>query len=104
MREVESGAGAAVIANEAIKAADLRPLVRWLADQPSWSDFPIVLLMDRIGGPASDPEAARLVRLLGNVSFIERPFHPTTLISIVGSAVRGRRRRYQNPRHPAKPH
>src|SRR6202011_1764561 len=25
----------------------------------------------------------------------ERPFHPTTLVSIVGSAVRGRRRQYQ---------
>lgn len=95
VREVESGAGAAVISDDAIKTADLRPLVRWLAEQPSWSDFPIVLVMDRIGGPASDPEAARLVRLLGNVSFIERPFHPTTLISIVGSAVRGRRRQYQ---------
>ena len=32
---------------------------------------------------------------LGNVTFIERPFHPTTLVSIVGSAVRGRRRQYQ---------
>jgi PAS domain S-box-containing protein len=29
------------------------------------------------------------------VTFIERPFHPTTLVSIVGSAVRGRRRQYQ---------
>ena len=32
---------------------------------------------------------------LGNVTFIERPFHPTTLVSVVGSAVRGRRRQYQ---------
>ena len=34
--------------------------------------------------------------MLGNVTFIERPFHPTTLVSIVGSAVRGRRRQYQS--------
>ena len=33
--------------------------------------------------------------MLGNVTFIERPFHPTTLVSMVGSAVRGRRRQYQ---------
>lgn len=95
VREVESGAGAAVMSGAAIKSVDLQPLVRWLGEQPSWSDFPIVLLMDQIGGPERDPEAARLVQLLGNVSFIERPFHPTTLISIVGSAVRGRRRQYQ---------
>ncbi|MCO5132513.1 MAG: PAS domain-containing protein [Xanthobacteraceae bacterium] len=95
VREVESGAGVAVIDDEAIKTADLRPLVTWLTEQPSWSDFPIVLLRDRTGEPARDPEAARLVQLLGNVSFIERPFHPTTLISIVGSAIRGRRRQYE---------
>jgi PAS domain S-box-containing protein len=95
VREIESGAGAAVISGAAIKSVDLQPLVTWLAKQPSWSDFPIVLLMDRLGGPERDPEADRLVQLLGNVSFVERPFHPTTLISIVGSAVRGRRRKYQ---------
>ena len=37
----------------------------------------------------------RLGQVLGNVTFIERPFHPTTLVSVVGSAVRGRRRQYQ---------
>ncbi len=94
-REVESGAGLAVIAEEAIKTADLRRLVKWLNDQPSWSDFPIVLLTHQGGGPERNPDAARLGQALGNVTFIERPFHPTTLVSVVGSAVRGRRRQYQ---------
>jgi signal transduction histidine kinase/FixJ family two-component response regulator len=93
--EVEGGAGLAVIADEAIKTADLRGLMRWLNDQPSWSDFPIVLLTRQGGGPERNPDAARLGQVLGNVTFIERPFHPTTLVSIVGSAVRGRRRQYQ---------
>jgi PAS domain S-box-containing protein len=95
MHEVERGAGLAVIADEAIKTADLRGLVSWLNRQPSWSDFPIVLLTRQGGGPERNPDAARLGQLLGNVTFIERPFHPTTLVSIVGSAVRGRRRQYQ---------
>src|SRR4051812_36964953 len=95
MNEIEGGAGLAVVADEAIKTADLRALMRWLNDQPSWSDFPIVLLTRQGGGPERNPDAARLGRLLGNVTFIERPFHPTTLASIVGSAVRGRRRQYQ---------
>jgi len=95
MREIESGAGAAVIADEAIKSVDLQPLVKWLTEQPSWSDFPIVLLTRQGGGSERSPDAKRLARLLGNVSFIERPFHPTTLVTIVGSAVRGRRRQYQ---------
>src|SRR4030095_709761 len=84
-----------VIADEAIKTVDLRGLGSWLHDQPSWSDFPIILLTRQGGGPESNPDAARLGQLLGNVTFIERPFHPTTLISIVGSAVRARRRQYQ---------
>jgi PAS domain S-box-containing protein len=95
LRDVEAGAGLAVIAEEAIKTADLRGLVKWLGDQPSWSDFPIVLLTHQGGGPERNPDAARLGQALGNVTFIERPFHPTTLVSVVGSAVRGRRRQYQ---------
>ena len=95
MREIEGGAGLAVIADEAIKTADLRGLMRWLNDQPSWSDFPVVLLTHQGGGPERNPDAVRLGQVLGNVTFIERPFHPTTLVSIVGSAVRGRRRQYQ---------
>ena len=95
LHEIEGGAGLAVIADEAIKTADLRGLMHWLHAQPSWSDFPIVLLTRQGGGPERNPDAARLGRVLGNVTFIERPFHPTTLVSIVGSAVRGRRRQYQ---------
>ena len=95
LHEIEGGAGLAVIADEAIKTADLRGLVRWLNDQPSWSDFPIVLLTHQGGGPERNPDAMRLGQVLGNVTFIERPFHPTTLVSVVGSAVRGRRRQYQ---------
>ena len=93
--EIERGAGLAVIADEAVKTADLRGLVRWLNEQPSWSDFPIVLLTHQGGGPERNPDAVRLGQVLGNVTFIERPFHPTTLVSVVGSAIRGRRRQYQ---------
>ena len=95
LHEIESGAGLAVIADEAIKTADLRPLATWLNGQPPWSDFPFVLLTHQGGGPERNPDAARIGNALGNVTFLERPFHPTTLVSIVGSAVRGRRRQYQ---------
>jgi PAS domain S-box-containing protein len=95
LHEIESGAGLAVIADEAIKTADLRELVHWLNVQPSWSDFPFVLLTHQGGGPERNPDAVRLGQVLGNVTFIERPFHPTTLVSIVGSAIRARRRQYQ---------
>src|SRR6202021_1869430 len=89
------GRGPAGVREEGIKTPDLRGLMRWLNDQPSWSDFPIVLLTHQGGGPERNPDAMRLGQVLGNVTFIERPFHPTTLVSVVGSAVRARRRQYQ---------
>ena len=85
----------AIIANEAIDSADLRPLAMFLERQPSWSDFPIILLTRQGGGPERNPAAARLAEILGNVIFIERPFHPTTLASLVRTTIRGRRRQYE---------
>ncbi len=93
-REVSHEAGFAIIADEAIRGADLRPLVAILETQPPWSDFPIILLTQRGGGPERNPVAARLAEALGNVTFLERPFHPTTLASVARTAVRGRRRQY----------
>jgi DNA-binding transcriptional LysR family regulator len=52
-REIEGGAGLALIADEAMKTADLRGLVNWLNGQPPWSDFPIVLLTHQGGGPSA---------------------------------------------------
>ena len=45
--------------------------------------------------PRENPLAARLAEALGNVTFLERPFHPTTLASVVRTAIRGRRRQYE---------
>jgi two-component sensor histidine kinase len=38
---------------------------------------------------------ARLSGILGNVTFLERPFHPGTLVSLARTALRGRERQYQ---------
>ena len=93
--ELHKGAGLAIIADEAIDSADLRPLANCLERQPSWSDFPIILLTRHGGGPERNPAAARFAEILGNVNFLERPFHLTTLASVVRTAVRSRRRQYE---------
>lgn len=92
--ELAVGAGVAIVADEAMATADLRALVEMLSNQPPWSDFPIVLMTHRGGGPERNPTAARLAAILGNVTFLERPFHPTTMLSVARAAVRGRRRQY----------
>ena len=94
-RELELGAGLAVIAEEALYNADLSELVAWIEGQPPWSDFPFVLLAQRGGGLERNPGAGRLVAALGNVTFVERPFHPTTLVSVVQTSLRGRHRQYE---------
>jgi PAS domain-containing protein len=65
-----------------------------MKDQPPWSDLPIVLLTGR-GDAGAQSAAQRLQDILGNVNFLERPFHPTTLVSVARSALRVRRRQYQ---------
>jgi signal transduction histidine kinase len=92
--EMEKGAGFGLITEEALRTADLHPLARWIAAQPEWSDFPFILLTLRGGGLERNPEAARYLQTLGNVTFLERPFHPTTLVSLAQSARRARRRQY----------
>ncbi len=92
VRELLRGADAAVMTEEACRTDEIRDLAAWVASQPAWSDFPFILLTEHGGGLERNPAAARLTAILGNVSFLERPFHPTTLVSMVQTALRGRRR------------
>lgn len=84
----------ALVTEEALRSADLRAIAFWVEHQPPWSDLAFIVLTQRGGGPERNPGAARLSDVLGNVTFLERPFHPTTLISMVRSASMGRRRQY----------
>jgi signal transduction histidine kinase/ActR/RegA family two-component response regulator len=93
--ELKAGAAAALVVEEALTDSDMTSLVYWVDSQPPWSDFPFVVLSARGGGPERNPAAVRLLQALGNVSFLERPFHPTTLVSIVQAAFRGRTRQYE---------
>ncbi|MGJ8573124.1 MAG: ATP-binding protein [Hoeflea sp.] len=84
----------AVATEEALSTSDLGPISSWIESQPSWSDFPFIVLTQRGGGPERNPAAARLSEVLGNVNFLERPFHPTTFASLAKTALRGRLRQY----------
>ncbi|MET0528208.1 MAG: sensor histidine kinase [Microvirga sp.] len=95
VREIKRGAGFAVVTDEAFRTANLKDLSHWLSEQPPWSDFAFVLLTLRGGSIERNPALARLSEVLGNVVFLERPFHPGTLVSVARSALRGRRRQYE---------
>ena len=85
----------AVATEEALGGADLRGIAEWVAAQPSWSDLPFVILTRHGGGVERNPVAARLSENLGNVTLLERPFHPTTFLSVARTALKGRQRQYE---------
>ncbi len=76
-----------LLTEDVIHSADIKPLVQWISRQPAWSDLPFILVTDG-GGPERNPMAGRWLEALGNVTFVERPFHPTTLVSIARSKLR----------------
>jgi DNA-binding response OmpR family regulator len=93
---LNAGAGFAIVTEEALGGAPLHRLSKWIDEQPEWSDFPFILLTRRGGGLERNPAAGRYLEILGSATFLERPFHPTTLVSLVQSALRGRRRQYES--------
>ncbi|RYZ64606.1 MAG: hybrid sensor histidine kinase/response regulator, partial [Proteobacteria bacterium] len=91
--------GFVVIADEELVTGDVRALSRWVELQPEWSDLPFIVLTRHGGGLERNPAAARTSSLLGNVNFLERPFHPTTFLSMAQSARRNRGRQYETRAH-----
>jgi signal transduction histidine kinase len=89
------GAGCAIIAEEALTAASLETLKGWLAEQPPWSDMPLIVLT--FSGRVTRQSQRRASELLslGNVTLMERPVRPDTAVSSVRSALRARMRQYE---------
>jgi two-component sensor histidine kinase len=94
-KELERGAGLLLIAEEALAEGDLTALSSWVGAQPPWSDFPIVLLTSSGDNPSRVDRALFFEQQLGNVLYLERPFHPTTLLNLVRSSIRSRLRQYE---------
>jgi two-component system, sensor histidine kinase len=95
---LEDGAGALLIAEEAIALTHAAALARWLATQPPWSDLPVLLLARQ--GADSSP-IAEAMELLGNVTVLERPLRVAALVSAIRAALRARQRQYQAREHLA---
>ncbi|MBV8536176.1 MAG: hypothetical protein JO128_11325, partial [Alphaproteobacteria bacterium] len=92
---LDVGAAAAVITGEALADHDLRQLEAWIAEQPSWSDFPFLLLVDHGSDSVRAWQNLGPLRAQANVTLLERPVHAATLVSAVRSAGRARRRQYE---------
>jgi signal transduction histidine kinase/ActR/RegA family two-component response regulator len=79
-------AGCAVVTQEALRADAAAAVTAALAKQPPWCDFPIIVLTSA---------GRRVTGELGNVTMLERPIGPDTLLASVRAALRARRRQYE---------
>ena len=76
----------------------MQALAQWLASQPSWSDYPFIVLATKHPGRRSAQAIASL-HSLGNVILLERPLNAETLASAADAAVRARKRQYATRQH-----
>jgi signal transduction histidine kinase len=92
---IRQGAGAAIISEEAFFGDSIGELLAVLQQQPSWSDFPLILLTVSGRVTVESERLREMRRPLGNVFLLERPIRPETLLSTLEIALRGRERQYQ---------
>ena len=99
LQQMNEGAAAAIVTEEALSEGTLvDDLANWLGVQPSWSDFPFIVLATRHPGPRP-ANAVKSLHSLGNVILLERPLNAETLVSAADAAVRARARQYATRQH-----
>lgn len=98
-REILDGAGLAFLTGEALTTEALRCLTEALADQPTWSDIPLLVLTSGGAQTPANADALNTLGEAGNVTLIERPVRVTTLLSAIKSTLRARRRQYDVRNH-----
>ena len=94
-RGLEGRCSAIILAEEILKVSSVQALAEALSKQPAWSDIPLIIITS---GGEVDQACLRRLAVFGpgsNVTLLERPFRPGTLVSSVESAVRSRLRQYQ---------
>lgn len=95
LETLSEGAGAAIVADEAITVDQIRSLRDWLDGQPQWSDPPFIILTASGRPTHGSRSRAHELETLGNFTLLERPVRPETVESSVRSALRARMRQYE---------
>ena len=92
--ELRAGAGMVILAEEALTPDSAQRLLEAIEGQASWSDVPVLLLTTAVAIARTSQPVLEVLRQRANVTLLERPVHPLTLISAVQSGLRARRRQY----------
>jgi PAS domain S-box-containing protein len=94
--ELGRGATGLIMPEEGLGIPESVDLMRWVDQQPTWSDLPIILLT-RQG--IESPLVTRGMQTLGNVTLLERPTRVAALVSSARAALRARERQYEARAH-----
>jgi PAS domain S-box-containing protein len=102
--EIAHGAWAAVVTEGALTNDGAMRLESTLREQPSWSDFPLIILTGDRGQNGASRPALQQMDAIGNVALLEHPISPRSLVSMVRLALRSRQRQYELRDHLAEHH
>jgi signal transduction histidine kinase len=94
-----AGAGAVLLAEEAVVGCSVDALAAWVDGQAPWSDMPFIVLTSRDNRSQVMRWRQGLLDKLRNASMLERPVDTLTLSSVSGAALRGRLRQYEVRSH-----
>ena len=93
-RVEQEGAAGILVAEEVMVASGFACLRALLLRQDSWSDIPILLFTGERAHAPAPPQTSAILAPLGNVTLLDRPLRPITMVSAARAALRARRRQY----------
>lgn len=91
----QEGCGAALLTEEALYEDRLGRLRAAVGDQPTWSEVPFVVMTSRGQAEERVRLTVNLMQPLRNVTVLERPVRPRTIVTALEAALRDRRRQYE---------
>jgi signal transduction histidine kinase/ActR/RegA family two-component response regulator len=94
-RKIETGVGAAVLAEEVLTPGAVDQLSAVFAEQPKWSDIGVILLTSNANRVQSAVATILQATATRSVVVLERPLRVVTLVSAVISALNSRKRQYE---------
>ena len=90
---VATDIGCVVLVEEALVDGEVQAFHDALRAQPAWSDLPVLLIAARESSLSILVEG--VFPRYGNVTLLQRPLHPVTLVSAVNFAMRSRQRQLE---------
>ncbi|HEY8006143.1 MAG TPA: histidine kinase dimerization/phosphoacceptor domain -containing protein [Methylocella sp.] len=95
LSEARGGAGIIIIAEEALVGVAPELLAEFFAEQPPWSEVPVVVLTAHVRSTPSWRQSVADLPFVQSAIFLERPLWMETLVHSAKVAMRSRDRQYQ---------